>query len=346
MPRNAFLQVGTTFILAFFLHCVAGAADAALKPTPRQLEIVKVLETTRPAWASGDGVWMLGEWDTDVGLDRIVDLPAGRGNAAEKFRLIEDLYLEEKDALAEGGEDTRGVAALLEAADMAECRLIPDFYPEYDNIEAKQPDFMVLRLYLDALLRRAERALRNGNAVEAERCYRAGLVCGMHLTGDKSSSVVFATGLFFKLNAASAYHGYLARRGDSARAEALKGFIEVIRTILRAYSWKSTVALGEMDHFACLPAVIRIAREDREVFWRKEAVLRLSRLRYGVPLYVENRADGIVLRNPDYEQVADSVLSAVAAQDPEPSVRRLAVWAAGNLGLGEYDKKEHRYFEP
>ena len=309
--------------------------------TPRQLEILAEMERVSPHSKSGDEPWMLEVWDSDAGLEGIAPLPDGGGNAAACFKRLETLYPSEKNELARsgGGTETEGVRALLEAAAMADCRLAPDYYPEFVTAESAQPDFLVLREYLGALLRRGEAMEKRGDAAEAERCYRSAIVCGRHLTNDRTSSLVFITGLIFKLRGTQAYTGFLFRNGRHDDARAAAGYIEHVGILMRAVDWKANVALGEFADFACLAATMRIATDDKEAFWRKDAVVRLGALRYGIP-----ESDGrTIRRNTRFEQMADETLMEVAAGDPDPSVRELAIWTAKNLTPGKYRQLEHLF---
>jgi hypothetical protein len=330
MASRFFLQA--VLLCVFLSRCAAGE-------TARQKEIVRELETFRPSWAAEGGVWMLASWDTDEGLEGLVAFPGGGGNAASRFRMLEEWYLSEAEELRGDGSETRGVEALLEAAEMKECRLIPDEYPEFDSAESKQPDFRVLREYLQGLLRRAEKAAMAGDRLQAERCYGAALLCGRHLTNDKSSSIVFVTGLIFKMRGAQGYAGYLLRAGEGEKAARAKAYADRVAEAMRAFTWKANVALSEFGGFACLLATVRIAREDAEAFWRKEAVVRLATLRYGVP----DEQGRVVERNVEYERIADGALSAVAEGDADRSVRRLAVWAALHVTPKGYAEMEHRF---
>lgn len=312
------------------VHAVRAAET--VRVTPRQAEIIEDLETYKPEWDENPGVWMLGRWDSDSGFEQLVSLPAAPGNAAERFRLLEDLFPSEKELLEAGGEQTRGVDALIEAAGMAECRFIPDYYPPYESTEARQPEFVVIRMYFQALLQRADAAARAGNTEEADRCYQAALACGRHLTNDKSSSLIYVTGLIFKQQAAQAYVRYLQNVGNPAKSALASTYLRRIVEVMRAWTWKMNTALGEMDGFACLPAVLLVATEDQEVFWRKAAVEKLGMLRYGIPDFATNS----VKRDPYYEAMADNALRDVARNDPDASVRKLAIWVAMNLNLSGY----------
>ncbi len=330
-------RVALAVLIALAAACPAEGGEE--EETERQREILRELETFRPSWVQPGGAWMLETWDTDAGLPEALPRPASAENAASRFRLLEDFYAAEAEALRRGGEDTRGVQALLEAAEMGQCRFIPEYYPEFDSTEAKQPDFKVLRDYLQGLLRRGERSLAAGDNREAERCYRAALACGRHLTGDRSSSIIFVTGLIFKMRGAQGYAGYLLRAGRGEESARVKAYADRLTEIMRAFTWKSNVALSEFHGFACLPAVTRIAAEDAEAFWRKEAVVRLATLRYGVP----DAGGDVVERSPEHERVADEALSRVAASDPDVTVRRLAIWAALNVTPRDYARMEHRF---
>ena len=343
VPKNA-VRGFAALCLLFFASTVFSLAgeegeDGVAGTTPRQEEILEELRRFRPHGAAAGGVWMLEVWDSDTGLEDIVTVPDSRENAARCFKYLGDVYPQERDALRddEGGTESKGVAALLEAAEMGMCRFIPDYYPEFVAADTPQPDFLILRDYLKALLKRGELAERRGDAGEAGRCFRAAILCGRHLAGDKSSSLIYITGLIFKLRGAQAYAGFLYRNGRQELSGKVTEYIERISTLMRAYDWKANVALGEFEGFACLPATIMIAQEDHEVFWRKEAVVRLASLRYGIP----DVGGGTIQRNPGFERAADDALSRAAAEDPDATVRKLAVWAVRNITPGNYQELKH-----
>lgn len=328
-------------VLVLLLFAFAHGGEETAPATPRQKEILDELARFSPENHRADGIWMLGEWDSDAGIEPLIPPPEMPGDAAACFKRLESLYPVEKEALAreDEGAYTRGVEALLEAGRLDSCRFIPDHYPEFVTTESKQPDFQILRTYLKALLRRGELSERRGDMNEAERCYQSALACGKHLTDDKSSSLIYITGLIFKLRSAQAYSGFLARNGGGERVEAAKRYVETLGILMRAYMWKANVAMGEFDEFACLPAVIKIATEDREAFWRKDAVVRLAALRYGIPAQ-----DGkSIVRNTSFERMADEALTAVAASDSDATVRRLALWVVKNITPQNYGELEHRF---
>ncbi|MCC8167423.1 MAG: hypothetical protein LIQ31_15110 [Planctomycetes bacterium] len=339
MRNVRLLQAACAVLLLFPLAAALAGQAPVLAMTSRQQDILRELEAFRPTGAAGGGTWMLSRWDTDSGLADLVPLPTGAGNAAARFQLLEDVYREEQGILETGGEQSRGVQLLLEAADIARCELTPEYYPEFTSVNARQPDFSVFRQYLQALLRRAETASTGGDSAEAERCYRAALICGWHLTTDRSSSIVFVTGLIFKMRAAQGMTSLFLRTGDSRRLGIARAYSDSLSGIMRAFVWKANIALGEMDGFACLPAVCLVAVEDAEPFWRKEAVVRLATLRYGLP----DTAGATVKRHPGWEYVADEVLSRVFNNDPDATVRQFALWAAQNVRPDNYAAMRHDF---
>ncbi len=314
--------------LALSVVCACVSAYCAeTGATARQTGLFNELLTLKPEGYAGPEPWMLEVWDTDMGLEECIALPTGPGNAASVFLRLETLYASEKDALMAGGEETRGVLLLIEAADMAECGLTPEAYPEFSDATAKQPDFIVLRQYLRALLKRGESAHRAGNMGEAERCFRAAIVAGKHLTDDRVSALVFMTGMIFKLRGAQALESFRRVTGETARADAVKRYMTGVSGTLRLLYWKVNQGLSEFAGFASLPCIVRIALYDKEPCWRKEAVVRLAVLRHGV----FDRENNRMFRNRAFERTAEEALAKVAASDPDPTVRRMAVWAARNI---------------
>lgn len=339
------MQVNWLALLTFCLLtpislCAGSIASAGerLGLTLRQRAILYEMEDFATPDGGQNPGWLLRAWDTDKGLADLVALPRGSENAAACFRLLEDYYPDEKAELAEGGADSRGVRELLLAADMGRCTFVPDYYPAYERTDAKQPDLDALNSYLQALLRRAEAEAQAGRYAEAERCYRAALVCGWHLTSDKSTGLIFVTGLIFKIRGAQGYAVFLLRSGNREKGEAALAYARLLAELMRAFTWKTNVALSEFDGFACLPSTVRIATTDSEAFWRAEAVLRLGTLRYGIP-----DDNGGMGRNPAFELAADEALSTVANTDANPSVRRLALWVALNVSPKDYSALRHRF---
>ncbi len=339
MRNSRVWQGATVFLAVLVLSFAPSAGEGGPAFNPEQIALLDEFLAFRPPGAAGDGVWMLSEWDSDAGLGRFVTLPSGAGNAAILFRRLEELFPSEKTALEANGAGARGVQLLVEAADMAECRLSPDVYPEFDRITAKQPDFVVLRTYLKGLQDRAALSERRGDSRDAERCHRAAILCGRHLTRDKSSAILYLTGLIFKLRGTKEYENFLRRAGRQAEADAARDYAAGLAVLLRAFNWKANEILSRMGDFASLPVALRVAAEDREPCWRKEALFRLGMFRFGAM----GKDAASVRRSPEFERAAERALSRAAATDPDSSVRRFAVWVAMNVKPERYGELEHRF---
>jgi hypothetical protein len=143
----------------------------------------------------------------------------------------------------------------------------------------------------------------------------------------------------FKLRGAQDYEAFLRRSGRREAADAAGRYAGAVGRLLRFLHWKSNVALGEMSGFACLPSAIRIAGEDAEACWRKEALLRLGILRHGVVDREGNRVE----RNPACEREAEKALSRAVEKDLRGDARRLAAWAALNVRPEMYASLRHDF---
>jgi hypothetical protein len=319
-------------LLAFL--CIFGGDSFAVEGSlnrpahsPQQTELLELLSTLRPSWLAFEGTWMLDEWDTDAGLEKLVIFPTKQGNAAEHFQRLEALYAEEKDETNIIG-DSSGILELLRAAEVAECRLSPDHYPLYESADSRQPDFLVLRSYLQDLLDSAVKQEEEyGNIGEADRRYQAALLCGRHLTNDKSTTVVYLTGLLFKLRGAQAYELFLRRQSRSTEAKLMREYISRTGELIRLFHWKANSALGTLEDFASLPVSVEIALRDKEKCWRADAVTRLAIFRHGAP----DTDMKELTRSTVWESVAEKALEQVVSDDPNPSIRKLAAWAIINI---------------
>lgn len=325
--KSTFLALSVC--LCIFASGAFAAETAVTQPahSPEQADLLDLLAELRPSWLAAEEIWMLDEWDTDAGLEKLIIFPTKQGNAAEHFQRLETLYAHEKDE-TNIVDDSSGVLELLRAAEVAECRLSPDHYPRYESADSPQPDFTILRSYLQNLLDSAAKQEEEyGNINEADKRYRAALLCGWHLTNDKSTTVVYLTGLLFKLRGAQDYEMFLRRQSRSAEAKLLREYISRIGELIRLFHWKANSALGTIAEFASLPVTVEIALRDKEKCWRADAVVRLAILRHGAP----DAGMKEMTRNTGWERVAEKALEQVVSKDPDPSIRKLAAWAIINI---------------
>lgn len=320
---------------ALTLLAVTAACGEGEIPMPplsvRQATLLREFRDAAPDGYAGGGVWMLGRWDLAPAV-ALAAMPSGPGNAAAYFRRLEDLYPAERELLERGGE-TEGARELLRAARCGECRLVPEFYPPFDNANAKAPDFVVLRTYLGALLAAAGREEESGNIEQAEEMILAGIVCGSHLARDRSNTLVSMTGLVFQLRSVREYEAFLRRNGRHDPADRARRVNERLAELLRLFYWKANYALGTLEEFVSLPVAVEIALHDADPAWRAQAAIRLASFRHGAP-----GADGRLTRDPRWQAVAKRALEEVSANDGDRDVRALAAWSVLRVvpeGTGE-----------
>ncbi|MDR1611910.1 MAG: hypothetical protein LBT97_03905 [Planctomycetota bacterium] len=309
-----------------FAAGAAERADSGIRMpglSVRQEGLLREFREAAPEGYAG-GVWMLESWTLDPAAG-LVAMPSGPGNAAAHFRRLEDLFPAEKDLL-DGDGETAGVGELLGAAGCGECRLVPEFYPPFDNANAKTPDFVVLRSYLGALLAFAAKKERAGELETANIMYEAGIVCGVHLARDRSNTLVSMTGLIFQLRSVRAYEAFLQRSGRHERAESARKVRGELTELLRFFYWKANYALGLFEDFLSLPTVVEVALYDADPAWRALAATRLAAYRHGAP-----GKDGTLVRSVRWQRVARQALETMSANEPDSVVRSLAAWSVARL---------------
>ncbi|MDR0362516.1 MAG: hypothetical protein LBJ46_07540 [Planctomycetota bacterium] len=339
-PKRAPHPLSTHFLLLFlasaFVALPSGSGDRVGIPLPEatldQKSILRELHQAAPSGYDGPIPWMLERWTLDLAAE-LAPEPTGPGNAAAHFRRLENLYAFEKDLLARG-EEVSGVNELLAAARCRECRLVPDFYPPFDNAGARTPDFVVLRTYLGALLLRAGELEKAGEREAARTAYEAAVTCGVHLARDGSNTVVAMTGIIFQLRAVREYGQFLDRAGMHEAAGRARRIGESLTELLRLFYWKANHALGMLEGFDSLPAAVEIALMDKDPAWRAQAVLRLGVFRHGAP----DGAGGIVV-DPEWRRTAEKALEQAAAEDPDQSIRKLATWSVLHVRPESGDKR-------
>ncbi len=307
--------------------------------TPGQRQRLAEFDAYRPSFVDAPGVWMLQAWDSDSGMEKLLAWPTGAGNAAEHFAKLEQLFPAAMAGPSQAG-DSAGLQELLNAAECAVCRLSPDFYPEFDRSDARQPDFAVLRFYLQELLDSALRIEQaGGSRLEVEKRYQAGLICGRHLTNARTSSIVYITGLIFKVRSAQAYEQWLRRVGEEEKAAAAQRYCRRLTEIFACWNWKINVAMSMNDEFDSLPVIIRVALNDAEPFWRAEAVLRLATFRHGAV----DQAQSVVRHHSGWGKAGETALMQTANNDPVPSIRRLAAWVAVAIDAKAFETFRHQF---
>lgn len=269
------------------------------------------------------------------GIKTMTPLPTGEGNAAEHYAKLEVLYTKEKeeDSIAVK-PDSRGVQAILAGAQIRKCSLTPNFYPHMETGTSKQPDMVVFQAYRHALMEYAKAVAATGKNQQAEQIYQAGLIWGWHLTQDRPNLVTLSLGYSIQMKCAEEYEHFLRKNLWTEKANRAEDFIEKCRQMRRAIWAKARVYLGDFRNFACLYSAAQIALNDKDALWRQEAVLRLGVLRHGAP----DPRQGVIFKSEALQGYAEKTLMEVAAKDPAPWVRKLAIWTVEHITPERFDE--------
>lgn len=286
----------------------------------------------------------LKRFSTSAGLEAFVSLPTGSGNAADHYAKLETLYPQDRltSEKVKVRSDAKGIEEILKGAKIRQCRLCPDYYPYMETGTDRQPDLLVHTAYLFALLERAQNLEAAGDLEKAGNLYQTGLIWGWHLCEDRPNLLTFFIGLSIQVQTARAYARFLQRRMEIAKSQAAHDFYESILQIRERAQTKARMYLGDFTNFNCLYSLVRVAKEDEDVCWRQEAVLRLGVLRHGAP------EPGLkeIVKHPGYQRVAEITLMEVAEKDPQPWVRKLALWSIASITPERFAEMRaiHKFF--
>ena len=322
-------------------------ADAAAPVSAEEIASSASLTAIQREWLSQATPELLAAWDTD-GPDLMWqpwrENQTEDGNAALHIARLKDLYLAEKhEGRLSVPPSSQGVLELIRAARQAHCRLSPDFYPEPETGDSEQPDYIVLLAYAMALLDHARQLADQGEMADAEEAYRSGLLVGRHLTDDAPTLLMFMAGRSIKERSATAYARHLRRLLRDQEAALLERYVEGLQAITQRINFKSQMLLGDMARFNCLPAAIRIAKEDQARFWRQEAVMRLGVMRWGAPSEAADDDESMIMEHDArLQQMAADALEWVSENDPDPTVRQLALWAFNHLTPERFVDMRHQ----
>ncbi|GHV23825.1 hypothetical protein AGMMS49959_18270 [Planctomycetales bacterium] len=270
----------------------------------------------------------LGKIDTDTGIEKLTGLPAGAGNAADFYGKLEEYYAADRVAPDKPAvkTDGAGVAAIFKAVAVRNCSLTPQYYPALTSAEIKQPDLVVFLAYARALIDRAKELEDRQNVKGADTVYRCALIFGWHLTQQPESLLVETLGLRIKALAANEYARFLQRQLDP-REKFAREYFDLLMHAENLLERKLGYFLGNTLAFNSLYSAVRIATEDADPAWRREAILRLGVYRHGAP-----GSDGkIIFTDPAKQKDAEAALIYLGEKDPEATNRQLAVWVVNKL---------------
>lgn len=268
-------------------------------------------------------------FETHEGLDRLVTLPTGKGNAADHYHRLEMLYPQDRE-----GPDqiaiklnSKGIREIFAGVRMADCSLTPAYYPYMTTARVKMPDVIVLTAYGDGLLRLAAEFEKRGDPKNADQVFQCAIIFGHHLAKDRSNLLSFQVGISLMGKAAREYARFLQRRMDLTKNRAALEFVDRLGRVQAAVRRKSQIQMGDFTNFNCLPALIKVAKLDADPMWRQEAVVRLGVLRLGAP----DRDFKTVHNDPKQQELAERALLDIANSDPLPWMRKLATWTIKNV---------------
>lgn len=267
--------------------------------------------------------------DSDSGLEKITGLPTGPGNAAVHYAKLEQLFQEDRENEKSFKLKLRskGIAEIFKAVMIRECRLSPEFYPALTSGEVKQPDMIIYLAYAQGLLDLAKELENKQDFRGAEMVYRSGLIFGWHLTQAPESLLVLSLGIRIKGMITREYAQFLQRQLSFQRHELAQAYFTNLQHAQTTLERKLRYFLGNTLVFNSLYSAIRIATEDQDPAWRREAIIRLGVYRHGAP-----GSDGkIIFTDPERQKHADAALTWIAERDPIPTNRELAVWVINKL---------------
>ena len=267
--------------------------------------------------------------DSDAGLEKLTGLPTGAGNAAAHYAKLEQLFKgdRENEKSFKLKLRSQGIAEIFKAVMIRECRLSPEYYPALTSGEVKQPDMMVFLTYAQGLLDLANELENKQDFKGAEMVYRSGLIFGWHLTQAPESLLVLSLGIRIKGMVTREYSRFLQRQLNVQRQELADAYFTNLQHAQTTIERKLRYFLGNTLAFNSLYSTIRIATEDRDPAWRREAIIRLGVYRHGAP-----GSDGkIIFTDPERQKHAEAALTWLAERDPIPTNRELAVWVVNKL---------------
>ena len=323
MPK---ISIYIVFTLILFLSDVSSGEEATtpVGMTERQRALLDMLTPD-----------MLEKWDKDDGLEKIIRKPTANQNAAEFFRKLCDMYPQERLLNTMGvpyiPHDATGIDELYRAGVSGQCDWT-DIYPPLTAGDSPQPEYIAMSAYGRASLEKADRLTQAGRLREAEMIYHATLNAGRHLTTDGPSLVVYMAGLSMKLRAAVKYANFLEICRRKEDAEKIKDYSAFLDVRQKSLAIKAQVCLGEFEDFNCLYAVIKVAEEDKSLFWRQEALIRLGILRWGAPTGdLTDEGEMVMTHDEMMQDLARKTLEKIHREATEPSLKKLALWVFQTL---------------
>lgn len=305
-------------VVLLFTGC--GAANVEIfdesYPTQRQDEYVKKLAD-------------LGEpLDLPLPLEGLVEMPKGKGNAAEFYSEAFKIYERERDNAGFIPVQSTAVDKAMSGAEIEKCEFVPAFMLPADkpeNVMAVTPPYIIA----SAMIGRADEAENQGDLAKAEDIYKRIIIFGRHLESERASLNQVMIGFQIEaLGAKELFAFYKARNMEDKAAPAEK----LLLAVLDKYGMtrQKLHLLSNVKKFAALKACIYTIENDPNPIWRKEACSVLAVLRvcgFRGPKDKDDRYIApIQLFNPEMQALASLNLKKARLTDKDETVKAWADW--------------------
>jgi hypothetical protein len=282
------------------------------KPTRRQVLVADQVELDR--------------WLPLQGLETILALPKGKGNAAVHYEKLKAIYKADHDPKTlKVPQTSAGFKEIEAAVRMKGCTFHPDVRPPRTKPQPMGDDLVVFLAFGRGLLKQAETLEEKGEVTAAEGKLKSLLIMGWHLVQDRSTYELFRVGITLQEQGAVAYRRFLMRQLNSKGARAVRGFVEKVKRDGWRADYKKNYLLESWAHFVSLEACVRCALNDEEAMWREQAVLSLWVLLNGYP-----KSDGEFVLEESSQEIARLALEHVAKRDTSAFLQKLASWCLKN----------------
>ena len=294
-------------------------AEDAVKPTAEQTRLLNETSLIR--------------FPVENEIAKVIPIPKKEGNAAEYYKMLEVLYKEDIANLASGAvkPDAKGIDVIFKASQYVSCQLVPTAYPSLEYLPINMPNITIHFAYLQAMLDRAEAYRKNNQHDFAVRTYQAILTWGLHYINDRSTVLIYLFGLLTLEKGLAAYYDYNFKLAKLDASNLINQVREnTVQSSIRFLSMKIGHYLGKLTNYDSIYALQKVALEDPEPMWRKEAAVRLGLLRHGAPIR-DTRIVENLEANAQLQLIAHNTLLKMAETDADPSIRMLAQWCITSL---------------
>ncbi len=266
-------------------------------------------------------------WKTSEGLNKLIPLPRGIGNAAVDYAKLKKLFKKEKGKSVKIDlKNTEGINVILAGTRKRKCSFVPAIYPPMTDFKPATPDVIVFQAYADAMTRKSRILERNNQFAEAEKLLISEIILGWHLTEDRPNLLTYILGISIQEQACKNYVKFLERDIKGAKARMVRKYADNLKLLLQKVRLKSRRILSSWLEFSSLAACEKTIRTDKEKIWQQEALLSVGVMQNGFP-----DASGKFIKNPLYQNIARKLLLQTAQSGRSQSIKQLAKWCLENM---------------